>query len=73
MSTLPKIRVKSRGNRLIIKADTLPKSAKSSAVLTLSSRKDPTQSQNGKLHNNNNNNRTVNNNVKNNTILKYAG
>lgn len=71
MSTLPKIRVKSRGNRLIIKADTLPKPAKSSAVLTLSSRKDPTHSQNEK--NNNNDKRTVNNNAKNNTILKYTG
>lgn len=71
MSTLPKIRVKSRGNRLIIKADTLPKSARSSAVLTLSSKKDPSHPQNGK-NNNNNNNRTVNNNAKN-KILKYAG
>lgn len=72
MSTLPKIRVKSRGNRLIIKADTLPKSAKSSAVLTLSSKKDPSHPQKGK-NNNNNNNRIINNNAKNNTILKYAG
>lgn len=72
MSTVPKIRVKSRGNKLIIKADTLPKSAKSSAVLTLSSKKDPTQSQHGKT-NNNNNHRTINNNAKNNTLLKYAG
>lgn len=73
MSTLPKVRVKTRGNKLIIKANTLPKSAKSSAVLTLSSRKDPNSpSQNGK-NNNNNNNRTVNNNNTKNTILKYTG
>nr|CAH7715252.1 unnamed protein product [Callosobruchus chinensis] len=55
-STLPKIRVKNKGNRLIIKADTLPKSNKA-ATLTLTKQKT--------LVNNNNN---YNNN---NTILKY--
>ncbi|CAH1966405.1 unnamed protein product [Acanthoscelides obtectus] len=56
-STLPKIRVKNKGNRLIIKADTLPKSNKA-ATLTLTKQKT--------LVNNNNN---YNNN---NTILKYS-
>lgn len=71
MSTLPKIRVKARGNKFIIKSDTLPKSKKS-AVLTLTRKQDVKPSPNiPKTPQKQANRNAVKNN--NNTILKYSG
>uniref|UniRef100_A0A6P7G3I0 Protein lap4-like isoform X3 n=1 Tax=Diabrotica virgifera virgifera TaxID=50390 RepID=A0A6P7G3I0_DIAVI len=68
MSTLPKIRVKTRGNKFIIKADTLPKS-KNSAVISLA-RSQELKPPPHPIIKNNNKKASVNNN--NNTILKYS-